>query len=144
MKKIIEIQVNLDDPELCRKLKRIMKPHLSVGRVSKCELCQTETSWTANNRPVCPKCQGEYGFVNKNWLPDPCEVCGNQGEWVCGENDKHSLCHRHRDSWFDYTKEVPLPRGWDKFPKDEKGAAWDKRFNDFVLEMKALIANKVD
>jgi len=133
----IEIKViGVDDPLIKRRLKRVAKPDLGVGHIRPCLLCGKETSWTVNKHPVCPLCQAKYGFIKKDWLPDPCEVCGAQGEWVCGDEDQHSLCHRHRDAWYDYTKEVPLPRGWDKLPEEEKGATWEKRFNDFVQEMK--------
>lgn len=126
-------------PEIQKKIKRILKPVLSVlgGRQYKpCDLCGTETSWTINNHPVCPQCSVKYGFIKASWLPDACEVCGRQGEWVCGKNDQHPLCCRHRDAWFDWTKEVSLPRGWDRLPEDEREATWEKRFSDFVQEMK--------
>lgn len=136
----IEINViGVDDPLLKRRIKRILKPVLSVlgnRRYEACLLCGTETSWTINNHTVCPICSIKYGFMSKGYDLGSCQVCGRQGEWVCGKDDQHSLCHRHRDAWFDYTKEVPLPRGWDKLPEEEKDATWEKRFNDFIQEMK--------
>ena len=133
-----------DEAKLQRKIKLILKPVLGViggRRYEKCKLCGAETSWTVNNHPVCPKCCSKYGFAQGYLIPGACEICGAQGEWVCGKADDHSLCHRHRDAWFDYSKEVPLPRGWDKFPEDEKDAAWDKRFGNFIQEMKGVIDN---
>ena len=129
-------------PEVQKKLKRILKPVLSVlgGRQYKpCDLCETETSWTVNNRPVCPKCQVVYNFVKADRIPDACEVCGAQGEWVCGKDDQHSLCCRHRDAWLDWTKEPFLPRGYDKLPEKEKDIAWEKGFALFIQEMKEAI-----
>lgn len=134
----IEINViGVDDSLIKRRLKRIAKPDSGVGNIRPCLLCQNETSWTVNNYPVCPLCQARYGFVKKNWLPDACEVCGRQGEWVCGKDDQHSLCHRHRDAWFDWTREPFLPRGYDKLPEDEKDIAWEKAFAEFIQEMKS-------
>jgi len=135
----IEINVKgVDDPLIRRRLKRISKPDLSVGNIRKCLLCGLETSWTVNSQPVCPLCQGKYGFVKKDYLPDPCEVCGAQGEWVCGKNDQHSLCWRHRNAWFVWTKEPFLPRGYHKLPENEKDIAWEKAFATFLQEMKIL------
>ena len=124
------------DFETRRKIRRLLQPVFSVDVPGKCLFCGILTTWTINNKPVCPNCHVKYGFVKKDRVPDPCEVCGTQGEWVCGKDDQHSLCFRHRDAWFDYTREVPLPRGYDRLPEDEKDIAWEKRFSDFVQEMK--------
>lgn len=136
----IEINViGVDDPLIRRRLKRIAKPDWGVGNIRPrpCLLCGEETSWTVNNHPVCPLCQAKYGFIKRDYLPDPCEVCGAQGEWVCGKDDQHSLCFRHRDAWFDWTREPFLPRGYDKLPENEKDIAWEKAFAEFIQKMKA-------
>lgn len=126
--------VMTDEIKLKRKIKRILKPVLSVGRgYSKCELCGEETSWTVNNHFVCPRCHEKYGFVKKGVIPDACEVCGKQGEWLCGENDEHSFCHRHRDAWFRFTK-FELGGLDTKDPRFNE--AWDKCFNRFIQEAK--------
>jgi len=136
----IEINViGVDDPLIRRRLKRISKPDLGVGNIRKCLLCGVETSWTVNSQPVCPLCQGKYGFVKKDWLPDPCEVCGEQGEWVCGSNDEHSLCHRHRDAWFQWTRQPNLFPGRDKMSDAEWHEAWERVWSRFVREMKKSI-----
>ncbi len=124
------------EPEIQKKIKRLLKPVRSVGRPQNCLFCATDTTWTINDKPVCPKCAVGYGFLGEQWLLDPCEVCSKQGEWATEGDPQHFLCYIHRDAWFDYSREVPLPRGWDKLPKEEAAAAWEKRFNDFVQEMK--------
>ncbi len=62
------------DPELQKKIERVLKPTRDVGRPQKCLFCGVETTWTINDRPVCPKCCVGYGFLDKGWLPGPCEV----------------------------------------------------------------------
>ena len=129
-------------PEVQKKLKRILKPVLSVigGRQYKpCGLCGIETSWTINNNPVCPLCSIKYGFLTKAYDYGSCEICSRQGEWLCGKDDQHSLCCRHRDAWFDWTKEPFLPRGYDNLPEKEKDIAWEKGFALFIQEMKEAI-----
>lgn len=128
-------------PEIQKKLKRILKPILSVlhRQYKPCYLCGTETSWTVNNNPVCPKCQVEYNFTKADRIPDACEVCECQGEWVCGKNDQHSLCCRHRDAWFTWTREPFLPRGYAKLPEEERNIAWEKAFTTFIQEMKEVL-----
>ena len=126
-------------PEVQKKLKRILKPVLSVigGRQYKpCGLCGIETSWTINNHPVCPLCSIKYGFLTKAYDYGPCEICSRQGEWLCGKDDQHSLCCRHRDAWFDWTKEPFLLRGYHNLPEEEKDIAWEKGFALFIQEVK--------
>ena len=125
------------DAEVRRKIRRVLKPVTSVApNPGGCVFCDEKTTWTINNKLVCPRCSAKYGFVNPKWLPDACEVCGQQGEWVCGKDDQHSLCWRHRDAWFSWTREPFLPRGYDKLPESEKHAAWEKSFATFIQEMK--------
>ena len=125
------------EPEIRKKIKRLLKPVLSVHLPGKCQFCGTDTTWTINNKPVCPACHVKYGFVSKDRIPDPCEVCGRQGEW-CTEGDPiHSLCYIHRDAWFDWTREPFLPRGYWKLLENERDIAWQKAFAEFIQEMKA-------
>ena len=125
-------------PELKRKIRRILKPYLNVSqRYGNCELCGGETSWLLNNHLVCPLCSVKYDFVKETFLPDACEVCGYQGEWVCGAQGEHSLCHRHRDAWGKWKKRDVLLEGYHKLPPAERGFLWDQCFNTFVEEMKA-------
>lgn len=129
----VEIKITgVDDPLIRRRLKYISKPDTSVGNVRPCLLCSTKTSWTVNKYPVCPSCQGKYGFCKKEWLPDPCVVCGAQGEFVCGEHDQLSLCYLHRDAWFNYSKIFPQD-----VPDEKWAEVWDRTFAEFVQVMKA-------
>lgn len=133
----IEINViGVDDPLIKRRLKRIAKPGLRVGHIRTCLLCQKETSWTVNNYPVCPLCQAKYSFIKRDYLPDACEVCNAQGEWLCGNKDQHSLCFHHRDAWFEWTRQPFLPHEYDKLPEDQYHVAWKKAFAAFIQEMK--------
>jgi hypothetical protein len=94
----VEVEHTLE-PEVQRMLRRVLKPDLSVaGSPGKCVFCEEKTTWTINKCYVCPRCNAKYGFMREDYLPDPCEVCGAQGEFVCGEHDEHSLCFRHRQS----------------------------------------------
>ena len=117
-----------------RLIKKILTPVLSVLRgYEPCKLCREETSWAVNKHPVCPRCTVELGLAKKDRIPDPCVICSKQGEFVCGERDQHSLCCRHRDEWFRFTK---FELGGLKFEDPEFGDAWDKCFSSFVSTMK--------
>lgn len=133
--------VMTDEAKLQRKIKRILKPVLSVAghhRYGKCELCGIETSWQINGHFVCPVCCLAQGFVGKEYDYGSCEICGKTGEWVCGEEDQYSLCHRHRDAWLDWKKrDFILGIDFHELPEAEKDALWDKCFNTFVQEAKA-------
>jgi len=130
--------VMTDEAKLQKKIKRILKPHLSVaGGYGKCELCGAETSWQINNHFVCPVCSIKHNFVSKGHDYGPCEVCGRQGEWVCGSEDQHPLCHRHRDDWLRWdTNRKYLLKGYEKLPEAEKKLVWEKCFNTFIQEAK--------
>lgn len=134
----IEVASTLD-PEVQKIVRKVMKPDLSVaGNPGKCVFCEEETTWTINKRYVCPRCNAKYGFIRQDYLPEPCEVCGAQGEWVCGEKDEHSLCFRHRDAWFDFSKSDLNMAAYRQAPETEKGRAWDKCFADFIQRAKAV------
>lgn len=93
------------EPEIRKKIRRILKPYHSVGRPQNCLFCSIDTTWTINDKPVCPKCAVEYGFLDKGWLPDPCEVCGRQGEWL-DFVDRKKEPERWHQVWED---------GWSRF-----------------------------
>lgn len=140
-KKPWEIVVRPDiNAEVAKKIRRLVKPVLSTTGprqgAKPCLFCGEETSWTISNKTVCPRCSAKYGFVNPTWLPDACKICSKQGEWVCGKDDQHSLCWRHRDAWYRWTREPFLPRGYDELPEDEKDVAWEKAFAEFIEAMK--------
>ena len=121
--------------ETRKKLKRILKPVTSVSNPGNCELCGTMTTWTINNRLVCPACHVLYGFWPKDSVPDPCEVCGRQGEW-CTEGDPiHSLCYIHRDAWFHW--QTPELAFVDHKKQPEKWyQVWEEGWARFVTFMK--------
>ncbi|GAH90697.1 unnamed protein product [marine sediment metagenome] len=127
-------------PEVQKKLKRILKPVLSVlglWQYKPCALCGTETSWTVNGRPVCPKCSVKYSFIKADRIPDVCEVCGAQGEWSCGKDNQHSLCCRHRDDWHCWNEARNfLLKDYANLPEDEKDVVWERCFNTFIQEAK--------
>lgn len=121
--------------EVQKLLKRILKPVISVGRPQKCLFCGENTTWAINNNPVCPRDSALYGFMNAEYLPDPCEVCGKQGEW-CTEGGTHSLCYVHRDAWFAWSNpELGFidskvePEKWEQVWEE----GW-KKFIDFMKE----------
>ncbi|MBA7660377.1 MAG: hypothetical protein GH143_02540 [Calditrichaeota bacterium] len=123
------------EPDIRKKIKRVLRPARSVGNPQKCLFCGIDTTWTINDKPVCPKCSVEYGFLDKGWLPDPCEVCGRQGEWWTDGDPQHFLCYRHRDAWFHWTTpELDLidqevnPERWHQ--------AWVESFGRFIACMK--------
>lgn len=130
------------EPELRKKIKRILKPTRSVGRPQKCLFCGVDTTWTINDKPVCPKCAVEYGFLDKGWLPDPCEVCGRQGEWWTEGDPGHFLCYRHRDEWFHWkTPELEF-LDLEKQP-DKWNKAWEEGWSRFVAFMKEKEAEEI-
>jgi len=105
MKKLWNIVVSPEvDAGIQKKIKKILKTHRSVGRPQRCLLCGADTTWTLNGVPVCPKCSVKYGFLGEQWLLDPCEVCGKQGEWATEGDPQHFLCYIHRDEWFHWKK----------------------------------------
>lgn len=117
-----------------RLIKKILTPVLGVGRgYEPCKLCGEETTWTVNNHRVCPRCTVELGLAKKDHVPDLCEICGKQGEFVCGEPELHSLCCRHRDEWFRFPK---FELGGLKGEAPEFDDAWDKCFSRFVSTLK--------
>lgn len=133
----VEVVKSLE-PEVQKKIRKVLKPDLSVaGRPGKCIFCEYETTWTINKQYVCPKCTGKFGFANPAYLPDPCEVCRGQGEWVCGRKDEHSLCWRHRDEWFEFTKQPRLFPDQKKVSDEEWSQSWDKVWARFIQEAKS-------
>lgn len=123
------------DFETRRKIRRLLQPVFSVHVPGKCLFCGMLTTWTINNKSVCPNCHVKYGFVKKDRIPDPCEVCGLQGEWCTEGKPIHSLCYIHRDEWFhwerpelkyiDHKKE---PERWDQ--------VWEEGWSKFISCMK--------
>lgn len=122
-------------PDIQKKIRRVIKAHHSIGRPQNCLFCGTETTWTINDEPVCPKCAVKYKFLGEQWLLDPCEVCGRQGEWATDGDPQHFLCHIHLNDWFkwkipelDYIDSKRQPdkwhqawgEGWSKFINFEK------------------------
>jgi hypothetical protein len=132
------------DPEVAKKLKRVLKPFHDISqRPQKCLFCGVETSWTINDKPVCPKCSIDHGFLDKGWATDPCEVCGQQGEWWTEGKTPHFLCHIHLHDWFhwkipelDFIDGEVDPEGWSK--------AWGTGWNRFIAHMKEMEAKKLD
>lgn len=138
MKKPYKIEVDKSVPrDIAKILKRLLRPVLSVGRPGKCLLCGTETTWTINDRPVCPADHVKYGFLNECYVPDSCEVCGCQGEWCTAGEPIHSLCFKHRDAWFHWAKHelcgISLPNELDKWHE-----AWNKCWASFVKHYKGI------
>jgi hypothetical protein len=130
----IEFDKSLE-PDVQKKLRKVLKPDLSVAqRPGKCIFCEYETTWTIGRQYVCPKCTGKFGFINPDYLPGPCEVCGGQGEWVAGRNDEHALCWRHRDEWFEFTKQPRLFPDQKKVGQAEWDKAWEAVWARFIKE----------
>ena len=122
------------EPEIQKKIRRLLQPVLSVHMPGKCLFCGTDTTWTINNKPVCPSCHVLYGFVKKDRVPDPCEVCGRQGEWCTEGEPIHSLCYIHRDAWFhwknpelEFINRKKQPEKWHQ--------VWAEGWNRFVAFM---------
>jgi hypothetical protein len=122
------------DPEVAKKIKRVLKPAHDVGRPQKCLFCEIETTWTINDKPLCPKCCVDYGFLDKGWLPGLCEVCGRQGEWWTEEN-QHFLCHIHRDAWFHWVlRQEKFESTAAHGPEWQQN--WERNWGRFIAEMK--------
>jgi len=123
------------DADIQKKIKRLLQPVLSIGQPAKCLFCDTETTWTINNKPVCPACSVKYGFMKNDRIPDPCEVCGRQGEWCTDGDPVHSLCYIHREAWFRWGR--PELEFIDRKKHPEKWSeAWDEGWAKFVAFMK--------
>ena len=127
------------DPEVRKKLKRLLRPTLSVTGPAKCYLCGTETTWAVNNENVCPACNLKYGFMPDYAIPDSCEVCGRQGEWCTQGDPVHSLCFIHRDQWFhwktpelDYIDSRKEPEKWCR--------AWEEGWTRFIACVKEQVS----
>lgn len=123
------------EPETQKKIRRLLQPVLSVSRPGKCQFCDTVTTWTINNKPVCPACHVQYGFIKKDIIPDPCEVCGRQGEWCTEGEPIHSLCYIHRDAWFHW-KNPELDFIDHKKQSEKWLQVWDEGWNRFTTFMK--------
>lgn len=138
MKKPWKMDVDSKVEPMARKmLRRVLKPILdTTSFAKKCLFCEGETSWRINERPVCPRCTTKYGFVKEEYLPNPCEVCGGQGEFVLGENCEHGLCWRHREVWFDWCRQPNLLPDSNKMSKEEWSKAWDEVWARFIKEAK--------
>ena len=136
MKKLWEIVVSDKvEPEVRKKLKRLLRPVDSAGRPEKCYFCDTETTWTINCKPVCPACSVLYAFIKEDYLPDPCEVCGKQGEFCTQGDPIHSLCYKHRDDWFKW--KMPELAFIDSKKQPEKWSqVWDEGWARFIALMK--------
>ena len=134
MKKLWEIVVSDKvEPEIAKKIKKLLKPYQSVGRVEKCLFCGVDTTWTLNNKNVCPKCSVKYGFLGEQWLLDPCEVCGQQGEWATDGDPQHFLCYRHRDEWLHSNWRNPELSYIDSRKEPEKWRqVWEEGWAKFI------------
>jgi hypothetical protein len=144
MVKLWEIKVSDKvEPEIQKKIKRLFRPSWSVSHYGpqKCLFCEELTTWTTNDKPVCPKCSVKYGFRSELWLLDPCEVCGKQGEWDTDNRNppQHFLCYSHRDQWLHW--EIPELKHIDSTKQPEKWQqAWDEGWTKFVACMKEQVA----
>lgn len=134
--KSFEVVVNAKiEPEIQKVIKHVLKPVHSIGQPEHCFFCDTDTTWTINNKPVCPKCAVQYGFLSKQWLLDPCEVCGKQGEWATEGDPQHFLCYIHRNIWFRWN--IPELQFIDGRKQPEKWhQLWDEGWIKFVSCMK--------
>jgi len=123
------------EPEVQKKLKRVLKPTHDIGRPQECLFCGVETVWVVNGRPVCLVCAVAYEFLSKGWAASPCEVCDRPGEWWTDGDPQHFLCHIHRDAWFHWTKpELGLIDS--KVEPEKWHQAWTESWNRFVATMK--------
>lgn len=143
MKKLWEVIASDKLPvEVRTKIKRLLCPSKGVSHYGpqKCLFCEELTTWTTNDKPVCPKCAVQYGFRDKSWLLPPCEVCGKQSEWGTDNRDppQYFLCYRHRDEWFGW--EVPELDHIDRRKEPQKWRqAWDSGWARFVTFMKERV-----
>lgn len=136
MKKPWEIVVSDEiEPEVAKKIKKVLRPDQSVGHPQKCLFCDVMTSWTLNRRPVCPKCAVKYKFLGEQWLLDPCEVCGRQGEWATDGEPQHFLCYIHREDWFHWGRQELDHIDSRKEPEKWR-QAWEESWARFVAFMK--------
>jgi len=126
-------------PDIQKKIKKLLKPYRSVGRADKCLFCGVDTTWTLNKKPVCPRCAVRYKFLGEQWLLDPCEVCGKQGEWATEGDPQHFLCYIHRDAWFHWN--IPFLDFIDHEKQPEKWyQAWEEGWAKFVAFMKEKVS----
>ena len=145
MKKVWDIVVSDKLPvETQKKIKKLLRPssHPGISHYGpqKCLFCGELTTWTINDKPVCPKCAVGYKFLSELWLLDPCEVCGKQGEWGTDNRNppQHFLCYYHRDEWFHWS--IPELRLIDSKKEPEKWhQVWDEGWARFVEHEKALL-----
>lgn len=137
MKKAWDITVNDKLPlETQKKIKRVLRPtHPDILHrgPQKCLFCGELTTWAINDKPVCPKCAVQYNFLSKLWLPNPCEVCGKQGEWST-DDWEHSLCYLHRDEWFHWT--IPELQYIDQTEPEKWKQAWKEGWDRFIKHLK--------
>ncbi len=123
------------EPEIRKKIKRLLRPVLSVQIPGKCLFCSVTTTWAVNNKALCPACHIKYGFIKKDVIPGPCEICGLQGEWYTDGEPIHSLCFIHRDAWFrwknpelDFVDKEKMPVKWCQ--------VWEEGWSRFVTYIK--------
>lgn len=138
MKKLWEIVVSDKVPaDIAKKIKKLLKPHQSVGIPQKCLFCDVSTTWTLNGKPVCPECSVQYKFLGERWLLDPCEVCGRQGEWATVGPPQHFLCYQHCDEWLRGNWRSPELGYIDREKEPEKWRqVWEEGWARFVALMK--------
>ena len=138
-KKLWEIVVSDKvEPEIQKKIRRLLLPVRSVGRPQNCLFCGVDTTWTLNNKPVCPKCAVQYKFLGEQWPLDPCEVCGKQGEWATDGDPQHFLCYKHRDDWFNWKNPELEFIDFRKHP-EKWNLAWERGWASFVAFMKEAV-----
>jgi len=136
MKKLWDVIVSDKiDADIQKKIKRLLQPIRSVGRPQNCLFCGIDTTWTLNGKPVCPKCSVQYGLLGEQWLLDPCEVCGKQGEWATEGDPQHFLCYIHRDEWLHW-KNPELDYIDSKKETERWHQAWEEGWAKFVSFMK--------
>ena len=129
--------------EVQKKIKRLLRPGMGVSHYGpkKCLFCGELTTWTTNDKPVCPKCSVQYGFRSDLWLLPPCEVCGKQGEWGTDNRNppQHFLCYVHRDAWFHW--EIPQLHYINGQKEPEKWQeAWNEGWSRFITYMKEQVS----
>lgn len=136
MKKLWEVIVSDKvGADVQKKIKRLLQPFSSVGQPEVCLFCDTKTTWTINNKPLCPACSVKYGFAKSDRVPDPCEICGQQGEWCTAGEPVHSLCFVHRDEWLHW--KIPELVHIDLGKQPEKWhRVWGEGWARFVACMK--------